>query len=96
MEVKKAVQEAKAYVADLLDDEGVTNLGLEEVYFDETSGLWNITLGFSRPWNTTRSPITAITGDPAVRRAYRVVKMRDDDGKIISMTKRESNELVDG
>ena len=62
MDVKAAVRTAKEYVADLLADEGIINLGLEEVVFDEGDGTWNVTVGFSRPWELARNPMTAITG----------------------------------
>ena len=44
---KKAVTLAKQYVGQLFADEGVTNLGLEEVEFDDEIGVWRATLGFS-------------------------------------------------
>jgi hypothetical protein len=35
MDVKQAVQEAKNHIVHLFAEEGVTNLGLEEVDFDD-------------------------------------------------------------
>ncbi|MCB8838239.1 hypothetical protein [Aurantimonas sp. VKM B-3413] len=90
MQVKLAAKIAKDYVTDLLADENIANLGLEEVVYNEEEQAWNITLGFSRPWNSSRNAITTITGEPAIRRAYRVVKVRDADGQVLSFTKREN------
>lgn len=92
LEVKDAVKAAKSFVHDLLFEEGLTNLGLEEVQFDEVQNVWDVTVGFSRPWNSTRGALSAITGEELAKRAYRVVRVRDVDGQVVSMKKRE---LVD-
>ena len=89
MEVKEVVKAAKAYVTDLLAEEGMTNLGLEEIYFDDKNDTWDVTLGFSRPWNSSKGALSAITGDTLARRAYRVVRVRNGDGKVISIKKRD-------
>jgi hypothetical protein len=49
MDVKEAVATAKKYVGELFTQEGITNLGLEEIEFDEQAGEWRVTVGFSRP-----------------------------------------------
>ncbi|MGE0279569.1 MAG: hypothetical protein AB7P20_03000 [Rhizobiaceae bacterium] len=93
MQVKEAVQIAKKYVSDLLQDEGMKNLGLEEVVFNEKKRAWEVTVGFSRPWNTIKGPLTTIDGGQPTKRAYRVVRVRDKDGAVESLTRR--GELVD-
>ena len=90
MEVKAVVGAAKRWLTDVLKDEGITNIGLEEVEFDEQQNAWRITLGFSRPWNSVRNALTAISGEPAAKRSYRVILVRDANGEIISMKQRES------
>lgn len=90
MEVKQVVRIAKNYVQELLSDEGIVNLGLEEIEFNEREDAWHVTLGFSRPWNTQRSAVTVITGEPAPRRAYRVLRVRDSDGQVLSFRQREA------
>ena len=90
MDVKEAVKRAKDYVAEIFDEEGLSNLGLEEIEHDDHAGTWNVTLGFSRPWNTTRNALTALTGDTAARRTYKVVRVRDADGEILSVLRREN------
>lgn len=92
MDVKSAVDTAKRWLVEVLRDENPTNVGLEEVEFDEGQGVWLITLGFSRPWNTTRNAFTAISGEPAVRRAYRVIAIKDPDGAVISMKKKDGGD----
>jgi hypothetical protein len=89
MNVKEAVQTAKQYTADLLADEGLSNLGLEEVEWNERDESWRVTVGFSRPWNSVRTTVTAITGEPNTRRTYRVVTLRND-GTVVSMRRREN------
>ena len=46
MDVKQAVQTAKSYIVGLFDEEEITDVGLEEVEFDELSDEWRITIGF--------------------------------------------------
>ena len=38
MDVKAVAQRAKTYVVDLFDDEEISNVGLEEVEFDDCPG----------------------------------------------------------
>ncbi len=92
LDVKEAVKKAKAYVADIFSDEGVTNLGLEGVEHDDSTGMWEITLGFSRPWNdSTQDAIAKIVGYSNSRRTYKIVRIRDTDGTVLSVLPRETN-----
>ena len=50
MDVKQAVAAAKSYIGELFASEDITELGLEEVSLDESSGEWRVTVGFARPW----------------------------------------------
>jgi hypothetical protein len=90
MEVKEVIRRAKEWVADIYSDEGIMNLGLEEIEFDDTAGLWRVTLGFSRPWNSVRGALAAIGGDVAARRAYRVVSIREPNGEVVSVKRRDA------
>ena len=87
MDVKEAVGTAKTYVVDLFADEAITYVGLEEVEFDELSGDWKVTIGFSRPWNQLNAVVTALAPDRHGR-AYKVVRIKDRDGRVISLTDR--------
>jgi hypothetical protein len=49
LDFKDAVKRAKAYVADIMQDESPMHIGLEEIEYDEATGIWNVTIGFERP-----------------------------------------------
>jgi hypothetical protein len=85
MDVKEAVKTAKEYVADVFQEEGVSNLGLEEIEFDDGDASWNITVGFWRPWNLPHNSVLSATGIARPTRTYRVVKIRELDGAILSV-----------
>lgn len=89
MDVKRAVITAKQFIQDLLKDEGIVNLGLEEVEFDEKSDTWRVTLGFSRAWNSDRGPLSTLSGDDLMKRDYKVVTISDVDGSMVSIRKPE-------
>lgn len=88
MDVKEAVDLAKKHVADLFAKEGVVNLGLEEVEYDEAREQWRITVGFSRAWDQ-QSAVLAVLGSAGVKRTYKVVII-DRQGKAISVKNREA------
>jgi len=88
VDVKTAVGNAKQWLASVLQEEGVSNVGLEEVEFDQEHDMWLITLGFSRPWNSVRNAFTAISGEPAPKRAYRIIAVKEPNGEIVSMKRR--------
>lgn len=91
MEDKEAIQIAKAYVEDRLADESVTNVGLEEVSFQRADNTWEITVGFSRPWNTPKSRaqevLESLGGISSMKRSLKVIKV-SSDGKVVSMKDR--------
>ena len=90
MDVKEAARTAKEYVADLYAGEEITNVGLEEVEFDDLSNDWKITIGFSRPWDRKTNLAAALEGGiPA--RSYKVVCIDDGDGHIVSLKDRLLN-----
>ncbi|HEY8579242.1 MAG TPA: hypothetical protein VIL72_05100 [Beijerinckiaceae bacterium] len=91
MDVKEAVAVAKSWLTDVMADEQIMNLGLEEVEFDENRDVWTITLGFSRPWNTTRNALTAIAGEPAARRALRSLVVDNASGQVKAMKRLETS-----
>jgi hypothetical protein len=85
MDVKDAVQLAKGHVADLFSNEGVEDIGLEEVDYDDDRLLWRITIGFTRPWDRRYSALL----NPAMKRSYKIVTI-DPDGKVLSVKNRET------
>ncbi|MGJ5220155.1 hypothetical protein ACQR16_32720 [Bradyrhizobium oligotrophicum] len=91
-DIKQVVGRAKNWLSDVLADEHPTNIGLDEIEFDSQAGQWRITLGFSRPWNTsTSNALTTITGLQAAKRAYRVLTLDGKTGEVISMKRRSSD-----
>ncbi len=62
MDVVEAVSTAKKYILKLFQDEKILNLGLEEAFFDESQGVWHITLGFSRPWDNPQAAYPVDSG----------------------------------
>ncbi|HEY2991393.1 MAG TPA: hypothetical protein VGM22_01175 [Methylomirabilota bacterium] len=90
MDVKQAVDAAKKYVAELFSNEGVVNLGLEEVEFDDQTGMWNVTVGFSRPWDKPYGGIASIGQIVSMPRTYKVVKVQDVSGRVVSVKGRET------
>jgi hypothetical protein len=87
MDVKAAVALAKNHITDLFAQEGLTNLGLEEVEYDEAREQWRITVGFSRRWDHPGGG-TLFTTD-GITRTYKVVII-DKDGKAMSVKNRET------
>ena len=94
MDVQQVVRLAKGYVADVFQDEEPVNIGVEEIEFDDSDDAWNVTIGFSRPWNTSpRNALSPILGDGGgLRRSYKVVRIKDDDGRMIAIKQRPSLE----
>ena len=88
MEVRDAVRAAKAYVMELYEDENLSDVGLEEVEYVDRDGTWNVTIGFSRPWDHRVRGMAAITQSSAVPRSYKVVKL-DESGKVLSLSNRD-------
>jgi hypothetical protein len=88
--VNEAVSVAKKHVSDLFAEERVTNLGLEEVEFNDSEQAWLITLGFSRPWDEPKNTIAAITQQVAYpRRVFKLVRVKDATGEVLSVKRRE-------
>ena len=77
---KEAVQVAKKHVLDLFGDEGITDIGLEEI--DSESGHWKITIGFSRKWVSIGS---ALGGSG---RSYKVLRVNKESSEILSVRDR--------
>jgi hypothetical protein len=81
VDVKRAAKTAKEYVLDLFAEEQIEHVGLEEIRFDSSADIWEVTIGFSRPWD--RGPLT-ILPDPA-HRSYKIVRINDADGEVVSV-----------
>ena len=90
MDVKQAAQAATDYVNDLFQAEDIQDLGLEEVEYDNAETEWVITLGFSRPWDFKRpANVATIAGRAGPRRSYKILRIRESDGKVMSLKDRK-------
>ena len=87
MDVKEAVKTAKEYLTDLYEGEQLTNVGLEEVVFENLSNNWKITIGFSRPWDH-KNVLSVTLGEGRLSRSYKVLSIDDESGKVESLTDR--------
>lgn len=86
MDVKQAVQHAKSQIQYLFGDEGIKNLGLEEVVYDDKNQIWEVTIGFSRPWDESKNALAAIAGQNTYwRRTYKIVVIDDVAGELIAV-----------
>lgn len=90
MEAHSAIAIAKSQVRNIFSGEGVVNIGLEELDYDSASGVWNVTIGFSRPWDAnTSNKLSEALNVPPLRRTYKVVKI-DDSGRFLGISNRET------
>ena len=83
MEVKQAVEVAKRYIIDLFEDEHISDIGLEEIETDQ-GGCWQITIGFSRPWDRNVGAVLSGTRS----RTYKTIRVSDEDGRVLSVKDR--------
>ena len=87
MDVKEAVRTAKAYLADLYEDEHIMHVGLEEVVFKSGPPRWEVTIGFSRSWDL-KGPVVAGLADGRHTRSYKVVRINNLRDSVESITDR--------
>lgn len=90
MNLKEAVVAAKSAIIDLFGDEGISEVGLEEVVYDEQSATWRVTIGFRRPWTKTDDgPLSGLTSAFRQTRWYKVVTLAAADGSFLGVTDHE-------
>jgi hypothetical protein len=85
LDTKEAVKRAKEWAVNQFSDEGIEDIGLEEVKW--INRYWEITLGFSRRWDKVL--LSGMAGYPRPR-TYKVVTVSDADGSIASLRNREA------
>lgn len=83
MEAREAISKAKAFAAEMLSDEGASQIRLEEIEFDRDHDAWLITIGVMRP--SANSRLASLTFDPPMKRSYKIVKVPNDGSSIPSM-----------
>lgn len=88
MDVKEAVRRATEHIQALYDEEGIRNVGLEEIDYEDD--CWDVTIGFYRGWDSA----VPSTPAPWKRRAYKVVRIRDLTGSVVSVKHRAFAEVV--
>lgn len=87
MDVKEAAKTAKEYVTDLFAEERITNVGLEEIERKPHEQVWEVTVGFSRPWDHA-GLATVIVGQTGLRRSYKLLRINDTTGNVESVKDR--------
>jgi len=92
MNVKEAVKMAIEYVAEIFESENPENIGLEEVFFNEQENAWEVTIGFSRPWDhpKTSALFSTMQALATPRRQYKVVKIDNGTQEVKSIKIRET------
>lgn len=86
MIVKDVVKLAVSHIHDLFEHEELSNLGLEEVEYDDVKQEWVVTVGFSRPWDYPTNTLAAITpGGGKPHRSFKVVLIDENAEEIISI-----------
>ena len=98
MDVREAVNKAREYISDVYAGEEIQGVGLEEIRFDDAENFWKVTIGFFRSWDrdapSMGQRIRELQGAAPVdrrRRAFKVVQIDDESGRIMAMTHRALN-----
>lgn len=85
MNVKDAVKKAIDYIADIFESEHPENIGLEEVVLNENDNTWEVTVGFSRPWDHQKGGLLASMQSLNPQRQYKIVKIDNESGEVKSI-----------
>lgn len=88
MDVTKAVQAARMHISEIFAGEMLTDIGLEEVRFDDGENVWLITVGFSRPWDDPNRHGGGFGESTPPQRTYMTVRLDDATGKALELTRR--------
>jgi hypothetical protein len=87
--VKDVVTIAVNHVSDLFEHEGISNLGLEEIEFDDQVGEWFVTVGFSRPWDYPQGALNLLaTPSGRPKRSFKTVRV-NKSGEVLAVKNRE-------
>ena len=88
MLASEAVQAAKDHILELFKGENIVRVGLEELEFRVEDDIWEVTIGFQRPWQAESSDLLPSVLRPQIGRTYKIVCIRDD-GTFVSMNHRD-------
>ena len=89
MDVRNAVKKAIEYVVEIFQAEKPENIGLEEVFLNEDENVWQITVGFSRPWDHPAQTVLVTLQALNPKRQYKVIKINNETEKVESIKIRE-------
>ena len=90
MEAKQVIALAKQHLTELFADELTTSPTLEEIWLDERSNEWCVTLGVRRPTNHVEQDwLRGLGSKGRTVPDYKVVRVSDKDGKVVSVLNRE-------
>ena len=81
MEIKQAVAAAKALLQDVFGEEITGRPRLEEVWLDDNTGVWSVTLGFYR---TPAEELPGFVGSIPTYE-YKLLLIDDKSGRLISI-----------
>ena len=89
MNVKEAVKKAIEYINDVFEAEQLEHIGLEEVVLNEDEDIWEVTIGFSRPWDYPKPGLVTGLQPQNPKREYKVVRIDNKSGEVKSIKIRE-------
>ena len=89
MNVKDAVKKAIVYIADVFYTENPESIGLEEVILNEDDNTWEVTVGFSRPWDYQKEGLVTGFQPRNPKRQYKIVRIDNKSGEVKSIKMRE-------
>ena len=81
---------AIVYVTDIFETENPENIGLEEVFLNEHGNVWEVTVGFSRPWDHQKGGLLATMQALNPTRQYKTVKIDNETEEVKSIKIRET------
>lgn len=90
VDMKTAILMAKRHLQELTEGEGIQNVGLEEISYDDKTEKWEVLLGYNRPWDTYKeipsgTAPSAFGTVPTVTRTHRTFKYIElnKDGNLV-------------
>jgi hypothetical protein len=88
MNAKHVANIAKNYIIEIYSDEKVANVGLEEIDYNDSEGIWYVTIGFSRPWDEPNNILAAMATQGA-KRSFKILRISDGTGDVLSIKNRD-------
>jgi hypothetical protein len=86
MSAQQAIDVAKQYVHLLFAGEGIYNVGLEELQYDDVRNIWNVTIGFSRAWDAAgQSPLAKTMSGDRPNRTFKTVEISNDSHQVLGL-----------